>query len=84
MENSHSDSVLSLGLNPFQNEYLASGSADHTVKVWDLDEEVCKVTYASLHSNKVQVVKWNLKNESILMSAGYDNVVNIIDVRIQD
>ena len=37
-ETSHTDAVMSLSLNPFQSEYLASGSADTTVKIWDLDE----------------------------------------------
>lgn len=37
-ENSHTDAVMSLSLNPFQSEYLASGSADTTVKIWDIDE----------------------------------------------
>jgi len=52
-EQTHTDSVMSLSLNPFQSEYLASGSADHTVRIWDLDEGVCKMTYRDSHSDKV-------------------------------
>ena len=43
---------MTLSLNPHQQEYLASGSADKTVKIWDLDEEVCKASI-SLHTDKV-------------------------------
>jgi len=35
----HTEAVMSLSLNPFQKEYLASGSEDSTVRIWDLDEE---------------------------------------------
>lgn len=59
----HTDAVMCLSLNPFQSEYLASGSADKTVRVWDLDELTCKMVYSDLHTDKVQAVRWNLKNE---------------------
>jgi len=52
-EQTHTDSVMSLSVNPFQSEYLASGSADHTVRIWDLDEGICKMTYRDSHSDKV-------------------------------
>jgi periodic tryptophan protein 1 len=62
-ENTHTDAVMSISLNPFQREYLLSGSADQTVRVWDLDELVCKATYSDLHTDKVQAVRWNRVNE---------------------
>jgi periodic tryptophan protein 1 len=62
-ETSHTDAVMSLSLNPFQSEYLASGSADTTVKIWDIDELTCKANITNLHKNKVQLVRWNLFNE---------------------
>jgi periodic tryptophan protein 1 len=52
-EDTHTDAVMSLHLNPFQQEYLVSGSADKTVRIWDLDEGVCKGTFSDLHSDKV-------------------------------
>jgi len=54
---------MALSLNPFQKEYLASGSADCTVKCWDIDELACKVSYQDLHTDKVQAVRWSRKNE---------------------
>jgi periodic tryptophan protein 1 len=80
-ETTHTDAVMSLSLNPFQSEYLASGSADNTVKIWDLEELQCKANLANLHKNKVQLVRWNLKNEQLLLTGGYDRVVNVVDVR---
>jgi periodic tryptophan protein 1 len=52
-ESTHTDAVMSMSLNPFQREYLLSGSADKTVRVWDLDDCECKATYANLHTDKV-------------------------------
>lgn len=72
---------MSLSLNPFQSEYLASGSADTTVKIWDLEELVCKANITNLHKNKVQLVRWNLHNESLLLTGGYDRLINVCDVR---
>lgn len=80
-DTSHTDAVMSLSLNPFQPEYLASGSADTTVKIWDLEEQVCKANLVGLHKNKVQLVRWNLNNEQVLLTGGYDRVVNVFDVR---
>jgi len=80
-EHTHTDAVMSLSINPFQSEYLASGSADHTVRIWDLDEAVCKATYTDAHSDKVQVVRWNRINEKVLLTGGYDGKLNVLDVR---
>ena len=49
----HTEAVLSLSLNPIQKEYLASGSEDSTVRIWDLDDLQCKATYDKVHTSKV-------------------------------
>jgi periodic tryptophan protein 1 len=77
----HTAAVMSLSLNPIQNEYLASGSEDSTVRIWDLDDLKCKATYDQLHKDKVQAVRWNNCKDNILLTAGYDHRVNVIDVR---
>ena len=78
---SHTDAVMSISLNHHQQEYLASGSADKTVKIWDLDELECKASYSDLHFDKVQVVRWNQINEQVLLTGGYDSRLNVVDVR---
>ena len=77
----HTEAVMCLSLNPIQNEYLASGSEDSTVRIWDLDDLQCKAKFDGLHKDKVQAVRWNNVNESTLLTAGYDSKINIIDVR---
>jgi len=51
------------------------------VRIWDLDELTCKASYADVHTDKVQVVRWNRLNEQVLLSGGYDGRLNILDVR---
>lgn len=51
-EGSHTDSVLSISLNQFKKNILSSGSADNTVKIWDLSKEQCAHTYTH-HKGKV-------------------------------
>ena len=72
---------MSLSLNPFQTEYLASGSADNTVRIWDIEELAIKATYQDIHTDKVQSVRWNRVNEQVLLSGGYDGLLNVVDIR---
>jgi len=80
-EHTHTDAVMCLSLNPFQSEYLLSGSADKTVRVWDLDDMGCKAVYSKLHTDKVQAVRWNKFSDQIFASGGYDGRLNVCDVR---
>ena len=72
---------MCLSLNPVQREYLASGSEDQTVRIWDLDDMKCKAWFNQLHSDKIQSVMWNQVNDQVLLTAGYDRKINILDVK---
>jgi len=80
---SHTGEVMSVSWNPVQNEYLASGAADNTVKVWDVEDGSCVQTLAH-HSDKVQAVSWHPTEESLLLSASFDKTVQTVDVRSGD
>lgn len=81
-EDSHEDAVLSLSWNHVQKEYLASGSADHTVKIWDIESSHCACTLRH-HGDKVQSVKFHPTNESLLVTGGFDKAVHVVDLREQ-
>lgn len=80
---SHTDAVMSLCWNPLQCEYLASGSADCTVKIWDIESTHCARTLTH-HSGKVQSVTWHSGEESTLLTGAFDRSVQILDVRVSD
>lgn len=37
----HQDAVMSLSVNSFRKNILCSGSADHTIKIWDVTQKSC-------------------------------------------
>lgn len=77
----HTDAVISLHLCPQNPNALASGSADSTVRLWDLAKGNC-VSTLTHHTDKVQSVKWHPVEAGILMSASYDKTVCISDQRM--
>lgn len=76
----HAGPVLSLHSSPFNRSCLVSGSADETVKVWDVSERSCVHQYTH-HENKVQCVRWHPKEQAVLLSAAFDGKIALLDVR---
>ncbi len=69
VKGAHKDAVMSISCNT--ERFLASGSADKKIKIWDICRETCVHTL-SQHSDKVQIVAWNPKDPTSLLSAGTD------------
>ena len=79
-EGSHETAVLCLAWNRNHESLLASGSADTTVKLWDVNEAACKMTYTH-HKREVQAVAWNPVESTVLLSGSMDGAVAVLDAR---
>lgn len=82
-EDSHKDAVMCLSWNNVQREYLASGSADCAVKIWDIESAHCASTLDH-HSDKVQAVAFHPSEAAMLLTGSFDKTVHLVDVRKPD
>jgi len=79
---SHKEAVLSVRWNTTVQQFLASGSADATVKIWDLTSQDCVATM--VEADKVQSLWWHPDEAHLLLSGMFNGQVSIHDCRDAD
>src|SRR5271156_6652316 len=79
----HVDAVMCLSANRLQRNLLLSGSADTTIKLWDLQggsTDKCAKSFG-YHKDKVSAVEWHPKEAFYALTGGYDRIVVAADFR---
>jgi len=81
----HTAEVNCLSFNPYSEFILVTGSADHTVALWDIRNLKIKLHTFESHRDEVFQVQWSPFNETILASCGSDRRLMVWDIsRIGD
>ena len=81
---SHGDAVMALSWSKIHRQVIASGSADKTVKIWDITKASAdggNVATFTHHKDKVQSVVWHPSEGTLLATGSYDRTLALLDVR---
>jgi periodic tryptophan protein 1 len=76
----HRDAVMCLAWHKAFRTRLASGSADCTIKVWDVVTKEAAMTLTH-HTSKVQSIEWNPSEPTLLLSGAFDRTIALCDIR---
>lgn len=78
---SHRKPVMCLSWNQVYRNVLASGSADATVKLWDVTTQKCMTTL-SHHSMEVNCIRFHSHESNVLLTTSFDKSCTIVDCRL--
>lgn len=79
----HKDDVICLSWNKHMRNVLASGSADSSIILWDLQEGTA-LKKLKFHSGKVQALQWHPFESQFLLSGCTDGIVSVYDCQADD
>lgn len=77
----HEGAIISLSVNQERKNILASGSADSTVKIWDMSKGSSVAMTHKCGGFKPEKVQWHPTESSILFISTDDNHLRAADIR---
>ena len=77
----HARAIQAVAWSP-DGRYIASGSSDNTVQVWDASTNDTVTVYQG-HSDEVRAVVWS-PNSQFIASASFDHIVRVWDANTKD
>lgn len=82
IDDAHTNSVLSINLNPINPNVVATAGADKKLLLWDLNSAPNKAAKRfEEHTDKIQSVKWNKLEDNVLVTGSFDKTIKLFDVR---
>lgn len=78
---SHTSDVFCCEFNPLEENICATGSADSTIKVWDIRNMEKEMFNLLGHKKEVSVLRWSPHVSSVLASGSYDRRVILWDLK---
>ncbi|GFQ67191.1 periodic tryptophan protein 1 homolog [Trichonephila clavata] len=79
----HKDAVISLSWNKHVRNILASGSADSSIIMWDLQEGTALKKF-NFHTGKVQALQWHPFESHFLLSGCTDGIISVHDCQTEN
>ncbi|XP_050297169.1 periodic tryptophan protein 1 homolog isoform X2 [Anthonomus grandis grandis] len=76
----HSDAVLALAWNKNFDHVMASGSADQSIILWNMETQTPSTTI-NVFEEKVQCLEWHRFEGQTLLAGGCDKTARIFDCR---
>jgi len=76
----HEDAVNSIAFHPQFEMIMATGSADHTIGLWDLRNFDKKLHALQSHRGDVIGLQWHPQDSAILASSSYDRRICMWDI----
>ena len=79
----HDAEVLTMDWNKYDENMIATGSVDRTVRIWDLRNPSMPMKVIPGHGFAVRRLKWSPHSRSILSTVSYDMTMCLWDISNQ-